>query len=132
MVWRRSEPCRIVPDAMQDHVQAIRERVGRNVRDLRIERGWSQEQLAERVGNTDRHVGLVERGEVNVTIDILSTIAAHLSVDVARLFAAPEVERQEPPAYTITQPVLDQIEQALRAVVRVKDAGRGLERKNNE
>ena len=111
---------------MQEQLQAVRERIGRNVRQLRIARGWSQEQLAERVGNTDRHVGQVERGEVNVTIDILTTIAAHLSVDVARLLDDTS-DASDARVYTITPSFFDQIEDALRAIARLKDTGRPVE-----
>jgi transcriptional regulator with XRE-family HTH domain len=112
---------------MQEQLQAVRERIGRNVRQLRIARGWTQEQLAERVGNTERHVGQVERGEVNVTIDILTTMAAHLSVDVARLLDDSTGGASDARVYTIMPSLFDQIEEALRAVARLKDTGRPAE-----
>ena len=105
---------------MQEHLQAIRERLGANVKQLRTSRGWSQQDLAELVGNTDKHVGQVERGEVNVTIDILSAIATHLGVEVAQLFEDPAAD---PQSYRISREVLDQVEEALRAVARTKDPG---------
>ena len=61
---------------MQEQLQAVRDRIGNNVKELRARRGWSQQQLAELAGNTDKHIGQIERGEVNVTIDILTAIAA--------------------------------------------------------
>ena len=74
---------------MSEQLRAVRLRVARNVQHLRRSRGLSQEQFAERVGNTAKHMGQIERGEVNVTIDILTRIAAALSVDVAELFVQP-------------------------------------------
>jgi transcriptional regulator with XRE-family HTH domain len=70
----------------KDNLRAARLRVGKTVRQLRKQRGWTQEQLAERVGNNPRHVGQIERGEVNVGIDKLTRIASSLSVDLADLF----------------------------------------------
>ena len=64
MVWPRLWACRIVPDAMVEHAQAVRERVGRNVKRLRLRLGWSQDELAERVGNTGKHIGQIERALV--------------------------------------------------------------------
>ena len=100
--------------------EEVRRRVGTNVRQLRRLKGLSQEQLAEKVGNTDRHIGQVERGEVNVTIDYLIDIAANLSVDAADLFRQPPGEAGAPGARTITQAEVDQLEQALRIVERLK------------
>jgi transcriptional regulator with XRE-family HTH domain len=103
---------------MRDKVrEAVRLRVGANVRKLRKAKGLSQEQLAERVGNTHRHIGQVERGEVNLTIDYLVEIAANLSVDPADLFRPPGESGR---AYTLTQEAVDQLELALRIVERLK------------
>jgi putative transcriptional regulator len=64
----------------------VRRRVARSVKQLRAARGWSQEQLAERVGNTEKHISLVESGKVNVGIDVLAKIATQFAVDVTDLF----------------------------------------------
>ena len=108
---------------MRDAQRGVRLRVGRNVRSLRRDRGWSQEKLAERVGNTYKHVGQIERGEVNVTIDILASIAAGLSVDVAALFAAASGE-PSPRARTLAPRDLDAIDKAVKMLRRVSAAGR--------
>lgn len=105
---------------MREKLQAIRTRVGRRVGAFRRLRGLSQEELAELVGNTAVHIGLIERGKANVTLDILTAIATSLSVDVSELFYP--TSRQARGAYTITQQELDQVESALRAVERVKVA----------
>jgi transcriptional regulator with XRE-family HTH domain len=103
---------------MPDNARAVRLRVGKNVKHLRRLRGWSQERLAEAVGNTYKHIGQVERGEVNVGIDILAAIAAGFAVNIADLFA-PSSD-----ATAITQSELDQLEQALRVVLRLKATSR--------
>jgi transcriptional regulator with XRE-family HTH domain len=66
---------------------AVRHRIGRRVRQLRRSRGFTQEGLAELVGNTWKHIGQIERGQVNVGIDTLAGIAQALEVDIAELFA---------------------------------------------
>jgi len=109
---------------MRHNVRAVRLRVGRNVRYLRRLRGLSQERLAERVGNTYKHIGQVERGEVNVTIDILIAIAASLSVNAGDLFTTAADNAAGPRTYMITQRDFEQMEQALRVVERVKHATR--------
>lgn len=108
---------------MPDNARAVRLRIGKNVRHLRRLRGWSQERLAEAVGNTYKHIGQVERGEVNVTIDILAAIADGFAVNVAELFG-PSAGESSATGYSITQSELDQLEQALRLVQRLKPTTR--------
>jgi transcriptional regulator with XRE-family HTH domain len=67
----------------------VRRRVAERVKQLRTARGWSQEQLAERVGNTVRHISLIETGKVNAGVDVLASIASQFAVDVADLFGDP-------------------------------------------
>jgi transcriptional regulator with XRE-family HTH domain len=102
---------------MSEHLRDVRLRVGRNVQRLRRARGYSQERFAELVGNTGKHIGQVERGEVNVGLDILTRIAASLAVDVAELFSAmPRRRRAEPPLVVVNARELEQIEQAVRSI----------------
>lgn len=51
-----------------------------NVRRLRNERGLSQEELAEAAGVHRTYVGMIERGEKNVTIYNIERIALALGV----------------------------------------------------
>ena len=61
--------------------------LGQRVRTLRIARGWSQEDLAERCGRHFTYIGRIERGEQNVTVQVLNDVASALSVSVADLLA---------------------------------------------
>src|SRR5262249_10819539 len=83
-----SSPCPIV-SLMRDQRRAVRARVGRMVRELRRLRGWSQEELAERANSSTKHVGSVERGQVDVGLDALANLARALSVNISDLFAGP-------------------------------------------
>lgn len=61
-------------------------RLGRRVRELRVQRRLSQDQVAEQAEISGKYVGEIERGEVNVSAFILSKIAAVLQVEIAELF----------------------------------------------
>lgn len=63
----------------------LRHLLARNVRQLRRERGMSQESLAAAAGLHRTYVGSVERSERNISLDSLCALAAGLSTDVWRL-----------------------------------------------
>ncbi|PTU65154.1 XRE family transcriptional regulator [Chromobacterium sp. Panama] len=56
-----------------------------NVRRRRLELGLSQEELAEQAGVHRTYVGMLERGEKNVTIYNIERIAVALNVSPASL-----------------------------------------------
>jgi transcriptional regulator with XRE-family HTH domain len=97
----------------------VRLLVAKRVKQLRLQRGWSQEQLAERAGNTEKHISQVERGKVGVGIDVLASIASGLAVDLADLLPH---RSDNAGAYTclITPQELELIEEALQIVARAK------------
>ena len=67
--------------------KVIRTRFGARVRQLRTERGWSQEVFADRAGLHRTYVGSIERGEQNISLVNIEKLAATLGVSLAELFA---------------------------------------------
>lgn len=63
-----------------------RRALGRLVRNLRSQRGLSQEALAEVAQLHRTYVGAVERGERNPSLDVLYALADGLGVHVRELF----------------------------------------------
>ncbi len=66
-------------------MQDIQKQVGDNIRALRRKRKLSQDVFAEKSGLHRAHVGEIERGESNVTIQTLKTIADTLEVRIVDL-----------------------------------------------
>lgn len=64
--------------------------LGHRMRELRIERGWTQEVAAERLGVGVRELQRIEAGRVNLTLRSLVRIARALAVPLRSLFDAPE------------------------------------------
>jgi transcriptional regulator with XRE-family HTH domain len=59
--------------------------VGNHIRSLRIEKGISQEQLANEADIPLSQVGRIERGETNPTISTLFVISEALGVELKKL-----------------------------------------------
>lgn len=65
----------------------IRKRFGARLRQLRTERGWSQEAFADLAKLHRTYIGHVERGEQNLSLVNIERVAATLGVSLAELFA---------------------------------------------
>ena len=110
-----------------ERAEALRQRVGRNVKRLRLAKGWSQDDLAGRVGNTDRHVSQIERGETNLTLDYLAKIAGSLSADAADLFFDDDPSSTRPPgaiAIFVSPDELKLLDQTRQLLSRVQELAR--------
>lgn len=54
----------------------VRHRLARNLRRLRHEHGWSQEDYADRAGIHRTYVSAIEQGSRNPTITVVERLAA--------------------------------------------------------
>lgn len=66
--------------------------VGRRIRQLRKERGWSQSELAFRADMQDSYLAALERADRNVTLDSLSRVVQALEVSPAEAFRFGDLE----------------------------------------
>lgn len=64
----------------------IKKILGKNVRKLRKQRGYSQEELSLNLDLDGSYIGKVENGKLNITIDKIAAIAKFFDIDVAELF----------------------------------------------
>lgn len=67
--------------------QRARNILAKRIKELRLERGWSQEHLADVCGVHRTYIGDIERLRRNVCLDNLEKIATGLKVPVADLLA---------------------------------------------
>lgn len=63
----------------------IRQRLAKNLRTLRLQKGWSQEAFADEAGIHRTYVSDLERGARNPTIIVVDKLAAALGVTPGRL-----------------------------------------------
>jgi len=59
----------------------LQRRVGENLRQYRRERSLSQEAFAQALGVHRTYMGGIERGERNLTLQTVESIAQHLGLD---------------------------------------------------
>ena len=59
--------------------------VGARIREFRLAKGISQEELADQAGCHRTYVGMLERGQSNPSLAILFRVADVLEVDVVNL-----------------------------------------------
>ena len=67
----------------------VRERVGWNLRRLRVGKGMSQDSLAYASEVERAYVGHLERGTRNPTVETLEKLSIVLGHDISELFAIP-------------------------------------------
>ena len=59
-----------------------RKRIGKRLKEIRTEQGWSQGQVALMAGVTERTVDKVEQGAFNVPLDVLVTLSDVLGYEL--------------------------------------------------
>jgi transcriptional regulator with XRE-family HTH domain len=77
-------------------MRTIQEQIGIRVRELRERKGVSQEALAATCGLHRTYIGLIERGERNLSLAVIEQIAAGLGVAVGDLFSKAEMPMAAP------------------------------------
>lgn len=70
--------------------------VGWNVRRLRVAKGITIEELADRARASAWYVSHLERGQINPTLDMLEQVAKPLGVKLVELLAEPPLGAKPP------------------------------------
>jgi len=67
-------------------MQDVQKKLGKKIAELRKKRGFSQEDFAHECGFHRSYMGALERGEKNVTIQMVERVAKALKISLAELF----------------------------------------------
>jgi len=73
--------------------------IANSILSARLAKGWSQRELAERVGTRQANISRIECGVANPTLDLISRILRALEITVA--FTGPTPPPDEPAGYTM-------------------------------
>ena len=67
-------------------IRNIRSNIGRKIRNLRLEKGISQEKLAEYVNMSREHISCIERGKNLTTIETLYEMSKFFEIEIKDFF----------------------------------------------
>ena len=74
--------------------QPLLKALGQRIRELRTERGYSQESFADKCGVHRTFAGTIERGESNLSFQNIAKVAMTLDVSLSTLFTGLEAKAQ--------------------------------------
>jgi len=77
-------------------LKGVLKRIGLRTRELRRQRGLTQEETAAKLDLEVQNYSDLERGKRNVTVNTLLRVAAVLGVDIAELFVVPKARKVRP------------------------------------
>ncbi|MFK3908706.1 helix-turn-helix domain-containing protein [Pseudomonas monteilii] len=100
--------------------------LGRRIKGLRVDKGWTQATLAEALGCESMTVSRYERGEYAPSVEVLEQIAIVLDVEIKELFTV--LEEAKPTtaklrhdlcdiAYQSDEVTLTEIVQAVKKII---------------
>jgi len=64
----------------------IKKKFGERVKNLRLEKGWSQEKLALTADLDRTYIPGIEKGDRNISITVIQKIAIALDLEITELF----------------------------------------------
>jgi transcriptional regulator with XRE-family HTH domain len=67
--------------------------IGKTIKGLRLNKGWSQEELAHRVGTTTPSISRIETGKHGANDQLKQLIAQEFGLKVSELVALSEVDK---------------------------------------
>ena len=78
-----------------DKMENIKFIIGQRIRNYRIQKNLSQEQLSELASCHPTYIGQLERGEKNATLESIQKVAQALDIPLSQLFEKIEEKQNE-------------------------------------
>src|ERR1700676_2375887 len=100
-------------------MRALHQKVGIRIRQLREERGLSQEALAALCSLHRTYIGLIERGERNLSLITVEVIAQQLGVPVYDIFRGIETPASTKPRSQTTPSTIGDLNAQVAAILQV-------------
>ena len=97
----------------------VKEIFGTNIHTYRKQKKFSQEQLAEKLEISVKHLSNMETGKVFASAELIETIALVLEVSVAALFYSPEEKSFDESDISNIENIIE--EESKKAVIAMKN-----------
>lgn len=97
----------------------VKEIFGTNIHTYRKQKKFSQEQLAEKLEISVKHLSNMETGKVFASAELIETIALVLEVSVAALFYSPEEKSFDESDISNIENIIE--EESQKAVIAIKN-----------
>ena len=97
----------------------LKEIFGNNIHSYRKARKLSQEQLAEKLDISVKHLSTLETGKVFASAELIETIALVLEVSVSALFYSPEEKSFDTSDFQRIEKIIE--EESAKAVLEIKN-----------
>lgn len=94
------------------------EKLGRRIRQLRLQRGYTQESFEEVSGVHPQYLSALERGTKNVTLEVLERVAKGLNIELYVLFLF-EAETDRPTKKNIEKFISHLTDQQIGQLMRI-------------
>ncbi len=75
-------------------IMDVTQMVGRRIQNIRLRKGFTQEQVAERMEISPKYLSSIERGKENPTLKTLIRLCVSLDVELSEIFH--QVETEDP------------------------------------
>ena len=59
-------------------MKSYQEVIGETIEQMRTEKGWTQEELAEKVGSSQSAIHRIEKGQQNISLEMISKLSGKL------------------------------------------------------
>lgn len=92
--------------------------VAQNIRALRLERGLSQKDLADKTNLTVRYISRLENTSPNITLEVIERLAKGLEITPAEIVSSSAISKKP---NSISKEALDQAIQLLQSVKSLLD-----------
>lgn len=93
--------------------------IGIRIGELRKQKGFTQEKLAERMGVSPKYLSSIERGKENPTLTTIINLAQSMDVEIADIFTFLEVEDPSKRKSLITSLLKEADEDQLKKALRI-------------
>lgn len=68
--------------ARENNKEELLRQIGGRLRRIRLEKGWTQDKMAERLGITKAFYGKIERGESSIALEKLALLNESMDIDL--------------------------------------------------